>query len=100
MLLGTATKATDGFSPLKPVSEAIHELLGGIHDELIVVTTDLHNAVVYMNEKPTPENSLKLREQLMRFKSLEGRFVHLISTAEYALDMKLPADIRPQKLGR
>ncbi len=100
MLLGTATEATDGFAPLKPVSDALDELLGDLHDELTSATTDLHNALVYMNDKPTPEHSLKLRECLMKFKSLEGRFLHLAGTAEYALDMKLPADIRPQKLGR
>lgn len=100
MRLGTANEATDGFAPLKPVNQALDELLPALTNDLMAAAENLHRALVQMQTTPTPQNSLALRERRQQFSSLEGRFTHLGWTAEYALDMKLQENIRPYKRGR
>jgi len=100
MRLGTATEATDGFAPLRPVNQAVDDLLPALTNDLMAATENVHRALVRMRTMPTPQNSLALRECRLQFNSLEERFSHLGWTAEYALDRKLPENIRPYKRGR
>ena len=97
MLLGTATHATDGFCPLKPVNKAVDDHLPALTNDVMEAAENLHRALMQMKETPTPKNSIVLRQRIMSFSSLSGRFSHLAATSEYALDMKLPTNIRPIK---
>lgn len=50
--------------------------VGEVHDNLTSTTTELHNAIVTVNDEPSLQNKIELRKRLRRFQDLGGLLTH------------------------